>query len=416
MNEQPGAPWAALQKGFGKGLRSRGESGQVLPLVALCLAVLMGFGGLGMDVGFWQYSQRAQQNAADAAAIGGAQQLLHSGCGNSSAATSAGRTDSANNGFTHGVNNVTVNVQNPPSSGPLAGNNCAVYAQVARSKVPAFFTRYFMGLTNGTAITTEASAQIIANNNDCIIMLDPAQNTNFQGSNIQAPNCTIQINGSANFNGGTVDAATIGEGNYSGSNNGGTFTEASPVKTLPIQDPCLEITSCAYLTNTPPATSPCTPGTYSGGVLTAGCYNNLNLHGQTVTLQSNSSQPFVFTGTANLQGANISGSGVTIYVPATASVNWNMAAVNITPPTTGNFAGVSYFQAAGNSNNVNFNTTNVSISGLIYAPSAHLNYNGAYGQYTLIIAAYANLNDSTGEDYGTPPTDNTFIKNVVLAQ
>lgn len=415
MDEQPGAPWAAQQKGFGKGLKSRGESGQVLPLVALCLAVLMGFGGLGMDVGFWQYSQRAQQNAADAAAIGGAQQLLHSGCGNSSAATSAAQTDSANNGFTDGVNNVAVHVQNPPSSGPLAGNNCAVYAQVTRSQVPAFFTRYFMGYISGTNITTEASAQIIANNNDCIIMLDPAQNTNFQGSNVQAPGCSIQINGSANFNGGTVDAATIGEGNYSGSNNGGTFTGASPVKSVPIQDPCSEITSCAYLTNNPPSTTTCN-GTYgNNGVLAGGCYNNLNLHGQTVTLQSGGL--FVLLGSTNLNGSTIVGSGVTIYVPANSSVNWNMTSgVNLTPPTSGNYAGVSLFQVPGNTANVNFNTSNTSVTGLIYAPSAHLNYNGAFGQYTLIIAAYANLNDSTGEDYGTPPTDNSFIKNVVLAQ
>jgi len=373
----------------------------------------MGFGGLSVDVGFWHYSQRQQQNAADAAAIGGAQQLLYSGCGNQSAAQTAAYTDSAQNGYTNGSGNVSVNVQNPPSSGPLAGSNCAVLAQVDRQQVPSFFTKLF-GVT-AMRITTQAVAQVVANNNDCIIMLDPTQNTNFNSSNVTAPDCTIQINGTANFNGSTVQAQTIGEGNYSGSNNGGTFTEASPQKTLPVVDPCSEITSCAYLTNNSQTTSPCSPGSPTGtGPLQGGCYNNLNLHGQTVTLQSGGL--FVLNGSTNFNGATINGTGVTLYVPANSSVNFNSANVSITPPTTGNWAGVSYFQVSGNTNNVNLNGTNTNVGGLIYAPSAHLNYNGSYGQYTLIIAAYANLNGSTGEDFGNPPVGSTFIKNVVLSQ
>ena len=41
------------------------ERGQVLPLIALCLAVLMGFAGVAVDVGYWEYQQREQQNAAE---------------------------------------------------------------------------------------------------------------------------------------------------------------------------------------------------------------------------------------------------------------------------------------------------------------------------------------------------------------
>ena len=100
--------------------RSR-EAGQVLPLIALSLAVLMGFAGMGVDVGYWQYHQREQQSAADAAALGGAQQLIYSGCGNQAVAQSAAYTDSASNGFTNGANGITITVTNPPASGAYAG-------------------------------------------------------------------------------------------------------------------------------------------------------------------------------------------------------------------------------------------------------------------------------------------------------
>ena len=66
--------------------RPAGQAGQTLPLVALWLMVLMGFGGLAVDVGYWEYQQREQQSATDAAAIGGAQQLVYAGCPSQSAA------------------------------------------------------------------------------------------------------------------------------------------------------------------------------------------------------------------------------------------------------------------------------------------------------------------------------------------
>ncbi len=142
-------------------VRRRGESGQVLPLIAICLTVIMGFAGMSVDVGYLEYHQRQQQSAADAAALGAAQQLVYSGCPNLSAAQTAADSDSASNGFTTGTNNVTVLVNNPPATGPYAGNSCAVSIQVQASKTATFFTRLF-GL-NG-AETTQAVGLLTANN------------------------------------------------------------------------------------------------------------------------------------------------------------------------------------------------------------------------------------------------------------
>lgn len=395
-------------------MNPRGESGQVLPLVALCFAMITGFAGMGVDVGYWRYQQRQQQSATDAAALGGAQQLLYSGCPSQTAATTAGQGDAAKNGFTNGTNSVAVAVNNPPTSGAFSGSTCAVMATITSSKVPAFFTR-LLGYAGGIKETTQAVAQVVASNNGCVYMLAPAQNTNFNGATVHAPGCSIYINGSANFNGATVDAGAIGEGNYAGSNNGGSFTGASPVQIQPLADPCPEIAGCAYLTANPPTTSPCSPGSYSGnGPLAQGCYNNLNLHGATVTMSGGT---YVLEGSSNFNGASISGSGVTIYMPAGATVNFNKAdSLSLSPPTTGNYAGVTYFQVPSNTNGINFNASTANISGLVYAPTASMNWNGSQNGYTVLVAAYANFNGSTSQQFGNPPTDATLIKKVVLAQ
>src|SRR5580704_8151441 len=119
------------------------ERGAVLPLIAVCLAVLMGFAGMAVDVGYWEYQQRQQQNAVDAAAVGGAQQLAYSTCPNQGVARMAAFNDASQNGFTDDSNGVEVTVQNPPQSGPFAGNGCAVYAQITRKSIPSFFSRLF---------------------------------------------------------------------------------------------------------------------------------------------------------------------------------------------------------------------------------------------------------------------------------
>jgi Putative Flp pilus-assembly TadE/G-like len=390
--------------------RGSGQRGSVMPLVAICLAALMGFAGLGVDVGYWEYQQRQQQSAADAAALAGAQQLNYSACVSSSAAQTAAKTDSSRNGFTDGSNSVAVTVNTPPTSGPFSGNSCAVAVSITSSKVPVFFARLF-GFSS-VAETTQAVAQL-ADANGCIYMLAPNQNTNFQAANIQASTCSIYINGTANFNGATVNAAAIGEVNSSGSNNAGTFSAATPAPMQPVADPCAEIAGCAYLTANPPSTSPCIATYNFVGAMQPGCYNNLNLNGATVTLAPGL---YVLAGSSNLNMATITGTGVTLYVPAGATTNFNkVSGVSITPPTTGNYVGVSYYQVANNSSTVNFNGSST-ISGLIYAPSAMMNYNGSTGQYTILVAAYSNLNMSSGEDFGAPASGQALIKKAVLAQ
>lgn len=393
-------------------MRARtGTAGQVLPFIALTLGASFGFSGMAVDAGFWEYRQQAQQTAADAAAIAGAQTLVHAGCPGQSAAQASAYADAAQDGFGNG-NNVSIAVQNPPASGPYSSDACAVLVRISTQAVPSFFARLFS--VGSVTETTQSIATVSQNNGACIYMLNPQASTNFQSTNIQVPQCSMVLNGTANFNGSTVDTRGIGEGNYGGSNNGGTFADATPAPVLPEADPCSEISGCAYLTANPPSTSSC-GSTYSGGsTMGPGCYNNLNLNSATVTM---SPGLYVLAGGSSVNMASITGSGVTIYIPAGATTNFNKAkSMTLTPPASGNYTGVTYYQAATNTGTVNLNGAAMNISGLVYAPTAQLNFNGAQGNYTLLVAAYANLNYSSGEDYGSPAVGQSLIRTAVLGE
>ena len=54
---------------------ARRERGQILPLAALMLVVLLGIGAFAIDIGYAYYAKRQLQSAADAAALAGAQDL-----------------------------------------------------------------------------------------------------------------------------------------------------------------------------------------------------------------------------------------------------------------------------------------------------------------------------------------------------
>lgn len=399
------------------------ESGQVLPLVALMFTMLTGFAGAGVDVGYWEYQQRQQQSATDAAAVGAAQQLVYAGCPSNGTAVTTGRTDSSKNGFTNGSGNTVVNVSNPPTSGAYASDNCAVQVTITRSRVGAFFSRFIGSLgSQGVAESTTATATLTtdpAGGGTCMYLLDASGSTNFNGANITATTCAIDINGTANFNGAKVAAERIGYAGSTPNTNGATFSQASPTAMLPVADPCPEIAGCAYLASNPPSSSSCTSFNGNGfkGTLQPGCYSSLNLNGATVTLAPGT---YVLSGSSNFNGASVSGSGVTLYVPMSGTPpNFNgVKNMTLTPETSGNYAGVLYYQDPGCGNNApNFNGTSETLSGLIYAPNASVNFNGANGGYLTLVFGSANFNGGTAQVFGSSASSGSSIaKAAVLVQ
>ena len=78
---------------------------------------------------------------------------------------------------------------------------------------------------------------------------------------------------------------------------------------------------------------------------------------------------------------------------------------------------MAYFQSKSNSSDVNFNSSGSGITGLIYAPSATMNYNGSASVYTVIVAGYANFNLSSGQDFASPaPGQSPLVQRAVLGE
>ena len=89
------------------------RAGNVAVISGLTMSCLVGFCGLGADVGYWYYRQRVIQGAADVTAYNAAVAL--SAGTSQSTITSTASSDAATNGWKSGQGTITVNM--PPQSG-----------------------------------------------------------------------------------------------------------------------------------------------------------------------------------------------------------------------------------------------------------------------------------------------------------
>lgn len=255
------------------------EAGQALYLTAAALAVLVGFLGLGIDVGMLRYEKRVQQIAADAAAIAGANNLAFEGSGTSNvgcaAVNAAANPDSSanNRGFVDnsgnwtscgtsyntgtncpgGVGCVTVTVNNPPASGPhSSGANKNDYVEVLVSAVqPTYFMRIF-DVFGGSHDTATVVARAVATdysgaspNSNCLYTLgDPANEIG------------VDVQGSVTLNAQTC--GIVDNGNFNPTGGGG---------------PQLQVNTCSFGVSGGPASGPGASDVYCGGKTLTPDYN-----------------------------------------------------------------------------------------------------------------------------------------------
>ena len=389
-------------------MNMRAQRGQVFPLAGIALVVILAVAGLAVDVGYYRYQERLQQNAADGAAVAGAAELRYS----TASAIAAAKADAALNGFPDGTNGITVTVDTKYSS-VYTGSTSAVHVTISKS-YPKFFEGVLAGGT--VPINTSAVARQNANNVNCFYQLDPSGSPNFNGMNFHAPNCSMIMNGNGgNMNNATIDAAAILYAGSAPNENGATFPEARPTQSLPALDPCPDIAGCNYLASNPPSTSGCVPLQASKftGYIWPGCYTNVNLNQSNVTLNPGL---YVVNGAWNLTQSTVSGSGVTIYITANGGMNLNKAQLSLTPPTSGNTNGMLFYEVPGNANAPNFNNdTSTVLGGVLYFPSAHVNYNGSLNSYTVLVVGDVNFNGSN-QNFPDPPSDNTYVQQATLAE
>src|SRR5689334_17562786 len=155
-------------------LWSRDERGSMSVLIAISMAVLLGFAALGVDVSLWLRAKNDVQAAADAAA--------NSVAAAASAGNPAGRltaeanTAAAASGFQSGMNGVTVTLNNPPKSGAYAGNANA-YEVIIAAPQKVFLASLMRGATaptvKGRAVALLIAGQPGPTNPTCILGLSP---------------------------------------------------------------------------------------------------------------------------------------------------------------------------------------------------------------------------------------------------
>lgn len=155
-------------------VHSQNRSGAILVWFALILITLLGMVGLVIDTGLLMSGRRQAQNAADAAALAAAYELMF---GNSSgAATDAANTYVGRNKDLSANSNAVVNI--PPSNGPYSGmpNYVEVIVSIPKN---TYFIHILPGVSQSQTVSgagwPASSPYRLEKAWRCLIqMLDPA--------------------------------------------------------------------------------------------------------------------------------------------------------------------------------------------------------------------------------------------------
>jgi Flp pilus assembly protein TadG len=377
-----------------QGFRLQDESGQTVVLAAFCMALLLGFLALAVDVGILFHARRTAQTAADSGAIAAAEEV------NYGDVTIAAQADAALNGVSDSVQGATVTVNQPPSSGPYAGE--AGYVEViTRLPEATFFMSMFGTHTvsvEGRAVATSVPTQT------CIFTLDPT-NTSFEmsgGANVQMPGCgvldesssstALQVSGGSTLNVGSIGVV----GGYS--STGGSSISPQPSTGIgPTSDPLLNLVPPSF------ASSSCLadPNIGNGAQLTLGsggttCYNGLTIGGgSTVNLNPG---VYVINGTFSVSnGASLIGDGVTFYLTQGSVFIGGGSVINLEAPTTGIYNGILFFQDRTDTQSASIsNGANSVLEGILYFPAAPLAFSGGTSTRTYATVIANTLNFSGG--------------------
>jgi len=343
--------------------------GNVATIFALTLPVVIGGAGLGVETSYWYYSSLKLQAIADAAAYAGALEKIAGS--DTTAITAAATTSASSNGLGAG----TIVVNTPPASGPNTAKKAVEV--ILNQNLDRMFTSIFTQTkvpeqARAVALITDASKA-------CVLALNPSasQAALFSGStSVKLSGCSvmsdslasdaIKIQGSA----GVQADCLITVGGVVLNNPPVMVCKSAITQALPAADPFASLP-------TPAASNPCQnankstlkPGTYCSG---------MNLSGNV------SLDPGVYVVQGNLKinaNANISGSGVTIFMSgsSTVSINGN-ATVTLSAPTSGTYSGVLFYgDRAGSSASSTFNGTATSLlTGAIYFPRQQISYLGNF--------------------------------------
>lgn len=386
--------------------RGHGERGQMIPLLAFALIVILGIAALTVDVGYWRYQQRLEQSAADAAATAGAIALFYPTTSGSPAppeVEAAAQQAASDNGYKDdGGVTVSVIVNDPPVNNTPPNAQATPYAP--KSAVEAIITKsqpsFFGGIFGRKTQPVSARAVAVLQPDktpQCLSQLLPNGGIGLNAGNIVAVNCSVAANGYVSVGRG-IDATSL---TYHGSVPSGSTTHngisIAPIYSgTPIVDPCFKIPGCNYLQNTPipplDTTAINAIGMFvisapppPGYAVVKNCCLAAKFNPGLYYIYGGISGAVTGTGVTlvNVDGASrVSGSGI---------ANLNVTAPStFGPPDNAPTAGVAFYQPPSNSNPITNNGLAATWEGLFYAPSAQFVSNGSPDTFSmLVIGSYA---------------------------
>jgi hypothetical protein len=404
----------------------RRERGFVFAILVLSMVALIACVGLAVDTGYLQLIKSRMQTAADAAAIGGAEEVRVNGPAN---VVAAADNDAGLNGFTNGQNSVSITVNNPPQSGSYTSDSAAVEVLVSQSVNPLF-----MGVLGFGSVTVAVrSVARTGSGPNCLYTLDPSASAAFSISNgaTLSMACGVMVNSTSatafKASGGSETTATSIDvvGNYS-------ITNGASVSPTPVAGVAAVNNPLSYLT--PPTVGACQytnesigsdtvitlpQAVYCGGI-TIGNGANVTFSGGTYIIKGGGLN---FGG-----GATISGSGVTFYLTSGTGYSYgpvsigNGVTVTLSAPTTGSYAGVLFYQdptIASPAASTFEGGSKTVLNGALYFPTSALSYaNGAASQYTILVADTISFSGGTtvNANYSSLPYGSPIRGYAVLSE
>jgi hypothetical protein len=377
------------------------DRGNALILFGAALPLVLGSAGLATDTVQWALWKRQLQRAADSAAYAGVYARFHG--------------DPSSNAVTRDLTNnkhlwVPLKSGYPQVSEPtVSGYTYPVEVTLAVQQSLSFSSMF---MTSTPTITATARAAGVDGDDYCVVALedDPTvsgiiiQGSSFVDlgcgmiSNSPAASVSVGVNGNAH----NVTADPIaGVGGVPAVN--GNNVEKSYA--LPQPDPYAN----KYSTSVPGGT-PCTNMnshvvSTSGGVttLSPGCYtgnNQFKFNGGTTVLQDG--VYYLNNVDFDAQGGTISCNACTIILtgtdPGTLKFNGN-AQLNLTAPTTGDYAKMLFIQASNaddDGNNIINGNSNSMFDGAFYFPKQKVTLSGSSGAITKCAMIVGNTVDFQG--------------------
>ncbi len=182
--------------------RHRRRSGAILIWCAFLLPVLVAMLGLVIDGGLMMATYREGQNAADAAALAAAMDLMIGRQASAQATGQAFVTDAAHNNLP----DATVSVNIPPSQGPYAG-----LPHYAEAVVTVPITTHFIQVIPGFNRNRNVTARAIAGF-EPIAIDEGVMSLNHTGTTLTTTgNAQLKVNGSIIVNSISSNAVKIGK-------------------------------------------------------------------------------------------------------------------------------------------------------------------------------------------------------------